>query len=479
MLVHTSHLTNNIDYLAYKINEYLKILTNEIRKKSSKLLAQITHCKDIISQKSKGYNIPTKIGFNDIYPVLLSTDFSFPLEVISYHSKEYRTDNSGKRSLLHPYKDLIYHDLNDSNRNPRNYIVVGGNRLARGLTLEGLSISYFIRNSSRQDSLHQMGRWFGYRKGYADCVQVFMEGKHIHWYEEIARLERKLRDNFREMNDQKAEPTRWGIQIACSIDNMPEQMRQAYPTDPNKLRHVKKRKISFSGSSFTIRYVKESIHDNNENIEKIEELIHKIDPQFPNNSISCNESYYYKDVRIVDICNFLDHYHFYEDDETEFQNFVTYIRENIKKFNSFSVAIKQAKKSSSQNRFLLINKKLNTNQRSNFQQYNNTSIRKYKSVIEGVIKSRDRIFDLLLDDKDAEDQYKKYKANTKVVPGEIQEWAYELRKRSKNGLLLIIFSHSPPDKKISQHLPVVPLIHLVIPEIKNAKKTEYVLTKKN
>ena len=63
-----------------------------------------------------------------------------------------------------------------------NYIVIGGNRLSRGLTLEGLIVSYFIRSSTRQDSLYQMGRWFGYRIGYEDLVRIMMPNDHILWY---------------------------------------------------------------------------------------------------------------------------------------------------------------------------------------------------------------------------------------------------------------------------------------------------------
>jgi len=50
----------------------------------------------------------------------------------------------------------------------RLYVVVGGNVLSRGLTLEGLMVSFFVRSASAYDTLLQMGRWFGYRMGYAD-----------------------------------------------------------------------------------------------------------------------------------------------------------------------------------------------------------------------------------------------------------------------------------------------------------------------
>src|SRR5262249_23574205 len=52
----------------------------------------------------------------------------------------------------------------DFSRPARRYIVIGGNVLARGLTIEGLVVSFFLRAASQYDTLMQMGRWFGYRK---------------------------------------------------------------------------------------------------------------------------------------------------------------------------------------------------------------------------------------------------------------------------------------------------------------------------
>ena len=55
-------------------------------------------------------------------------------------------------------------------------IAIGGDKLARGLTLEGLTVSYFLRASKMYDTLMQMGRWFGYRPGYIDvCAGLYTD----------------------------------------------------------------------------------------------------------------------------------------------------------------------------------------------------------------------------------------------------------------------------------------------------------------
>ncbi|REN09897.1 hypothetical protein DSI41_20845, partial [Mycobacterium tuberculosis] len=64
-------------------------------------------------------------------------------------------------------------------------IAVGGDKLSRGLTLEGLSVSYYMRVSKMYDSLLQMGRWFGYRPGYLDLCRIYTSSDLIAWYRHI------------------------------------------------------------------------------------------------------------------------------------------------------------------------------------------------------------------------------------------------------------------------------------------------------
>ena len=80
---------------------------------------------------------------------------------------------------------------------------MGGNRLSRGLTLEGLTTSYFVRNTTRQDSLYQMARWFGYRVGFEDLVRIFLPTDQILWFEGVYKLEMDLRKNFENNNEEE------------------------------------------------------------------------------------------------------------------------------------------------------------------------------------------------------------------------------------------------------------------------------------
>ena len=53
-------------------------------------------------------------------------------------------------------------------------ILVGGAKLSRGYTIEGLTVSYYVRLTAQADTLMQMGRWFGFRPGYRDLVRLYV-----------------------------------------------------------------------------------------------------------------------------------------------------------------------------------------------------------------------------------------------------------------------------------------------------------------
>lgn len=120
-----------------------------------------------------------------------------PIEVISVNTRgtgslDYRRDN-------YP--------------NGRSIIAVGGLSLSRGLTLQGLIVTYFLRNSIMYDTLMQMGRWFGYRDGYADLCRIHMTELTSSWYAHIAEAIEELRADFRDMKNAKMTPLEFGLRV--------------------------------------------------------------------------------------------------------------------------------------------------------------------------------------------------------------------------------------------------------------------------
>jgi hypothetical protein len=99
-------------------------------------------------------------------------------------------------------------------------IVVGGNSLSRGLTLEGLTVSYFLRNSRAYDTLLQMGRWFGYRDGYGDLCRIWMSEEARGWYEHIAEATTELKADFARMKRRRATPMEFGLRVRTHPDTL-------------------------------------------------------------------------------------------------------------------------------------------------------------------------------------------------------------------------------------------------------------------
>jgi hypothetical protein len=94
----------------------------------------------------------------------------------------------------------------DSSGNGKKYIAIGGNRLSRGFTLEGLTINYFIRDTNYADTLLQMGRWFGYRPGYIDCCKLFTTWDSIEKFNAATRTIEELELEFKKMHREGKTP---------------------------------------------------------------------------------------------------------------------------------------------------------------------------------------------------------------------------------------------------------------------------------
>ena len=118
-------------------------------------------------------------------------------------------------------------------------IAIGGDKLSRGLTLEGLCTSYFLRTSKMYDTLMQMGRWFGYRPGYIDLCRLYTTDELAEWFGHIADAAEELREEFDLMSASGATPREYGLKV------------QSHPvlmvTSRLKMRSARSLMLSFAG----------------------------------------------------------------------------------------------------------------------------------------------------------------------------------------------------------------------------------------
>lgn len=132
-------------------------------------------------------------------------------------------------------------------------IAVGGLSLSRGLTLEGLTVSYFYRNSQAYDTLMQMGRWFGYRSGYDDLFKLWMPEDAVAWYYHITEASNELREEIIQMNQRGALPSEFALRVRAHPTSLTITAR-------SKMKHSEKVEcwINLNGKFFeTPRFVSE------------------------------------------------------------------------------------------------------------------------------------------------------------------------------------------------------------------------------
>jgi hypothetical protein len=177
MLIHTSHLTAKQGPLKRVIEERWRDLRNEWRyDKQTRLLKVFAELWDSdFSKTSASISGCPLHRFEDLLPFI--GKFIGQVEV---------------REINSEVGDVLDYEKEPSLK----AIAVGGNKLSRGLTLEGLTISYFARRSPQYDTLLQMARWYGYRGGYQDLTRIYTTGELIGWFADLALVEHRLREDM-------------------------------------------------------------------------------------------------------------------------------------------------------------------------------------------------------------------------------------------------------------------------------------------
>ena len=485
LLVHTSHLTNNADYLAEKIETFISTLKNNLPSNSGNYFSRIESAFNKIKKNSRNplfnqyfgqdYSLPKNITRTEILDLLYSNkdnngEYKFaPFELVSYHS-------SLDSNLKHKNHTLSF-DLKDDNGNKKfkNYIVVGGNRLSRGLTLEGLTTSYFIRNSTRQDSLYQMGRWFGYRIGFEDLVRIYMPIDQILWFEGVFKLEMALRKDFEANNhdDTKVLPRNAIIKLAYHTNEdmfLDEKIRKKFPTicDPNKLHNTRTQLMSFYGATSTNKV------SNNPNIQEQNlNLIKRIFKSIKNdntanlfdmtNSFIKNNNVNYINVKYQHILDLLDSFIAHDDIKVDIDSLRHFIKINNNELDKWS--------------FVLVNKTNNPKIKgwkmdfyngsqekvyeeiSSLKRVNDKSVTDklyYKSILD---QQKDNIFDII----ETKEEFDNYNNSNKQA-----EIAKKYRHEKQKPIMLVY-------PVLGQNNIIIPILYCFIPKINGAEKVKYIV----
>ncbi len=192
---------------------------------------------------------------------------------------------------------------------PFNVIVIGGDKLSRGLTLEGLTVSYFTRSSNTYDTLMQMGRWFGFRPGYLDACRLFTTSGLNGLFAHISMATEDLAAQFDFMNDVVQTPYEFGLRVAThpSLEI----------TSKNKLRTGQDVKRDFSAKLSQTRVFDIDGEQYDRNFDAVENLLTAIAGcrvtseeyrQSHEGRQAPGNHYFWQNVSAYDIANFFEHY---------------------------------------------------------------------------------------------------------------------------------------------------------------------------
>lgn len=272
MLVHVTRFVQWQDKIAELVDAELKFYQNQIDLNTGSIMSELKRVWENEFEPTTvrfiDENNFKNLQYKDPQIIKISWDI-IKEEIFPAASKMEVRAVHGDKNLA----GLNYHNISPldyfSSENQGNYlsvIAVGGDKLSRGLTLEGLTISYYLRASKMYDTLMQMGRWFGFRPGYVDLCRIFTSNDLINWYKHITIASEEMRKDFDYMFLLKRTPKDYGLKIRTHPDVLKI-------TAANKFRYKKIMSLSYSGElSQTYQF---EIDRNNfkENYDALNELV--------------------------------------------------------------------------------------------------------------------------------------------------------------------------------------------------------------
>ncbi|QCV78450.1 Z1 domain-containing protein [Enterobacter ludwigii] len=205
MMIHTSRFTNVQNQIRDLAGEWIIKIRSDLQnyscleEKESEKISSIAYLKSVwikYQLTNKAGSVDNPMPWHEFLTQYLYKAVA-PIDVRSVNQK------SGSTGL----------DYFDHKDDGLRVIAVGGNSLSRGLTLEGLCVSYFYRRSIMYDTLLQMGRWFGYRPNYDDLFKIWISSEAIDWYGYITAAAEELKQEVARMKNANLTPMGFGLKV--------------------------------------------------------------------------------------------------------------------------------------------------------------------------------------------------------------------------------------------------------------------------
>lgn len=312
MLIHVTRFNDVQEHIQNQVYAELEYVKDHIKRDTDTYRTRLSH------QLKKLWEddfIATTLAINDKECPVMEWQEIEPHLVHTVQSILVKTINGSTGDIL---------EYENSKDTGLNIIAIGGDKLSRGLTLEGLSVSYFSRSSSSPmyDTLMQMGRWFGYRSGYYDLCRLYTTKDISEWFSHIASASEELRKEFDHMTAIGATPAEYGAKV------------RSHPvllvTSRLKMRHGSKILISFSNYLAETRLLPfaENIIENN--LSSAGQLYNRILSKAIETK---KKGYLFAKVDSQEVIDFLDSYKEHPSDFVDTAKLSEYIKKQNKKSN--------------------------------------------------------------------------------------------------------------------------------------------------
>jgi hypothetical protein len=209
MLVHISRFTfwqnKTKELIVVYVNDLISKIENDNPSRPNSIYEEL---KKLWYSKYGYAHIVENI--KDYLPTGYDDEFMVP---IVFDAIKYMLPNAVKGIEIKAINSLTKEKLEYPKGSPKKIIAIGGNRLSRGFTLEGLTINYFIRTTNYSDGLLQMGRWFGYRPGYLDCCKIFTTQDSLDKFDSTTKCIEELETEFKKMEEQDKDPKSFVLRV--------------------------------------------------------------------------------------------------------------------------------------------------------------------------------------------------------------------------------------------------------------------------
>jgi hypothetical protein len=352
-------------------------------------------------------------------------------------------------------------------KNGLSVIAVGGDKLSRGLTLEGLTVSYYLRGSRMYDTLMQMGRWFGYRPGYIDLCRIYTSSELIKWYKHIASASEELRLDFEYMASSGRTPNDFGLKVRTHPSGM-------IVTGASKMKHGTTMQVTFADTlAETTVFHKNDTATIEKNYIVAEQFIKSLGAKVQDKS--GNYKWVGKEVSLV--LDFLNSYVGHPDSRrSNPKKLKEYIekQQEVQELTKWTIILKSTQQGTPGE---LAGIPLGLTDRANDLDDNSDKSDQYKMIRNHLISPLDEGLDLRDEDmqlaliKTKEDRVKNGKKGEPTIPG--GHFIRNIRRPDKG--LLILYPLNPKFNKISnQDLPYIGFA-ISFPGSEKAKAVEYLV----